>query len=285
MGGSEKEAPLLASTAAGESGDKGDDETGRSEVILLLKLAGPLLVANIAEEVSLLFMYVFWANLGSCKGHSTAGADCVAEFQKHGMGADAEDCPPGCHYNDGTMQLAAANDMYSGSQMAIVFIFGAQQAVYTMAPQAYGAGNHRQVGIILQMCLFWSLVVLGLPTALAWASMGEAMDFAGLLSDDCGGSNATNATQANATHAALTPSHAVGANSSALNIPVHHRRLAAEGGDDEQLVDVIGSYGVASCWYLGPYVLMYTLMTWLESIEVVAWAEPLKGPRGASYGA
>jgi Na+-driven multidrug efflux pump len=239
----------LSTSLLGEVAGKPDEEV-HGEWYLLGKLALPLLVANVAEEISTLAMYIFWANLDSCTGQ---GAFCAEQFEKAGLGADSTACPSGCAYDDGTNQLAAANDMYSGTQFSIVVIFGAQQAVYTMAPQAAGAGNNKQVGVLLQLVLFWSIVVLGVPTALSWIYMNEAMDFMGLIKDDCADAGVSSSSSAGATH---------------------HRLLAAEGTANQ--VDIIGSYGLASVTYLGPYVLMYTLMTWLESIEEVKWAEPLK---------
>jgi hypothetical protein len=252
MGGTSSGRSDPAKAGGGLSGslleDGGDTnaqaEDGHSEPYLLWKLALPLLVANVAEELSTIYMYIFWASLGTCTGLSDSGVDCSSEFRNHGLKAASSDCPSGCDYDDGTTQLAAANNMYSGTQFSIVVIFGAQQAVYTMAPQAAGAGANKQVGVILQMVLFWSLVVLGLPTALSWIYMGEAMDALGLIKDDC----ADNSTTSNST------------------------RHSIQGSADE--LDLINSYGVASVFYLGPYVLMYSVMTWLESIEEVEWAEP-----------
>ena len=99
-------------------------------------LGWPLLIARVADEVSWLSIYAFWGQMGSAVS---------------GAGYDA----------------------YTGMQFTLVFIFGAQQALYTMVPQATGAGNTAQVGALLQLVLFWMTVVLGVPTALAALQASE----------------------------------------------------------------------------------------------------------------
>jgi len=114
-----------------------------AQLYLLFALGMPLLLANLAEEVSALYMYKvstsrtykycargilttwlcqFWSSLASCTGLE-AGTDdekCASVFQAAGLGAVSTDCPRECVYDDGTNYLAAAHDMYSGSQMTIV---------------------------------------------------------------------------------------------------------------------------------------------------------------------
>ena len=127
---------LLGASAEGAGSEGGDAsaEEERSETRLLWELGWPLLIARVADEVSWLSIYAFWGQMGSAVS---------------GAGYDA----------------------YTGMQFTLVFIFGAQQALYTMVPQATGAGNTAQVGALLQLVLFWTTVVLGVPTALSWAFM------------------------------------------------------------------------------------------------------------------
>ena len=258
---------LSESLLSAPSKDK-DNEEDHSEVYLLWQLAWPLLIANIAEEVSVLGMFIIWSALDSCGGVADdPSVNCKDAFYSAGISAGEPACPAGCTYNDGTDQLAAANDMYSGTQFTIVFIFGIQQALYTMVPQAAGAGSNRQVGVLLQTVLFWCVIVFGLPTALSWIYMGDALDYFGMVNDNCAAAISTvaNSTAANSSAASWDKQPS----------PVAaHRRLGDTINQGE--LNAISSYGLASVTWMIPYVLLYTFTTWLESIEVVELAEPIK---------
>ena len=216
----EMQMSLLGASAEGAGSEGGGEGSGsgeeeRSETRLLWELGWPLLIARVADEVSWLSIYAFWGQMGSAVS---------------GAGYDA----------------------YTGMQFTLVFIFGAQQALYTMVPQATGAGNTTQVGALLQLVLFWTTVVLGVPTALSWAFMGDLMLHFNMLADapsDCGVSvgNGTNATA----------------------------EAAQDLADMYHEADLIESYGQVSVLYLLPYVWVVGLTTWLESVEEVQEAETI----------
>ena len=94
----------------------------------------------------------------------------------------------------GTTALAAGNLATSYQYATLVIIYGSQQAIYSMVPQASGAGNNRQVGSQLTMFMLWTCVFLGVPTTIVWWFMGDLLsDFPELTSgygygdDDAGG--------------------------------------------------------------------------------------------------
>jgi Na+-driven multidrug efflux pump len=185
-------------------------EKERSEIALLWDLGWPLLIGRIADEISWLLIFHYWGMMG-------------------------------------TAYSGAGYDAYSGMQFSLVFIFGAQQALYTMVPQATGAGNEKQVGVLLQVVLLWTTVIMGLPTALSWAYMGELMETTGMLADapaDCGV-----------------------ASSASVDDP------AADLKAMENEAVLISEYGMVSNLYLLPYIWVVGLTTWLESIEIVEEAE------------
>lgn len=203
-------APLVrAESRHSRTGEDGIEKE-RSEIALLWALGWPLLVGRVADEISWLLIFHYWGMMG-------------------------------------TAYSGAGYDAYSGMQFSLVFIFGAQQALYTMVPQATGAGNERQVGVLLQLVLFWTTIVLGLPTALSWAFMGDLMQTTGMLADapaDCG----------------------VASNASMDDRSADLRAMESEAG-------LISDYGAASNLYLLPYIWVVGLTTWLESIEIVEEAE------------
>ena len=126
-------APLLGSgsgaaiesvVAASGTGWREVDATTVQEVCLLWALAWPLFFQTLANEIQLVITTALYGHLGET-------------------------------------DLAAANDTTSMVWFVLVFVMGAQNALYTMAPQAVGAGSRRQVGVVLQVTLFWTVVVLG----------------------------------------------------------------------------------------------------------------------------
>ena len=206
----ESQRPTLvrAESRHNRTGEDGIEKE-RSEIALLWALGWPLLIGRVADEISWLLIFHYWGMMG-------------------------------------TAYSGAGYDAYSGMQFSLVFIFGAQQALYTMVPQATGAGNEKQVGVLLQLVLFWTTIVLGLPTALSWAFMGDLMKNANMLAAapaDCGASNTSTADPV--------------ADLQAMNSEA----------------TLISDYGMASNLYLLPYIWVVGLTTWLESIEIVEEAE------------
>ena len=197
-------------------GAAGGVEQQRSELGLLWGLGWPLLIGKVSDEISWLMIYHYWGSLGSAVS-------------------------------------GAGYDGYAGMMFALVFISGAQQGLYTMVPQATGAGNPTQVGVLLQLVLLWNTVAFGIPTALAWASMGSVMRHTGMLS-------------------VAAPNCGVGGNAT---LPHEAPPSAADLLAMEHEATLISSYGLASVAYLAPYVWCMTLTTWLESVEVVQEAETI----------
>lgn len=190
--------PNAAKTAHAPANGR-DCEESRSELPLLWALGWPLLFARVIDEFA-----------GMTLNHLTG------------------------QMND--TDQAAAYNTYNGQQFTLVLIFGAQQALYTMVPQATGAGRNKQVGVVLQLVLFWVCAVLGLPTFISWIYMGEAMDMVGMLS--------------NAAPTCTDPS------------------AGSAGGDgygygpEETQEKMINSYSHACTSYLAPYIIAVTLTTW-----------------------
>ena len=140
-------APLLGSgsgaaiesvVAASGTGWREVDATTVQEVCLLWALAWPLFFQTLANEIQLVITTALYGHLGET-------------------------------------DLAAANDTTSMVWFVLVFVMGAQNALYTMAPQAVGAGSRRQVGVVLQVTLFWTVVVLGPLTTIACYFMGDGL--------------------------------------------------------------------------------------------------------------
>ena len=90
----EEVSPLERRTRS-RSGSDGHEETERSEVALLWELGWPLLIGRIADEIASLSLGVFTGRME-------------------------------------TIDQAAQYNVVSGQQFTLVFIFGAQQALYTM---------------------------------------------------------------------------------------------------------------------------------------------------------
>jgi MATE family multidrug resistance protein len=118
-----------------------EEESG--EWTLLLSLAMPLLGGKLADNVSTIGMQTLWGNLG-------------------------------------TVALAAGNLATSYQYLTLAFIYGAQQAIYSMVPQATGAGNNKQVGAQLNMFMLWTCVYMGVPTTILWWFMGPLLADLGL---------------------------------------------------------------------------------------------------------
>ena len=119
------------------------DATTCQEIALLWALAWPLFFQTLANEIQMVVTTSLFGHMGET-------------------------------------DLAAANDTTSMIWFILVFVMGAQNALYTMAPQAVGAGSRRQVGIVLQVTLFWTVVVLGPITTVCCYFMGDGLVALGL---------------------------------------------------------------------------------------------------------
>ena len=108
-----------------------------------------------------------------------------------------------------------------------------------MAPQAVGADSREQVGVVLQLTLFWTLVVLGPLTSVAVYFMGDILIALNLIS------YAGDAGSGSGAESWFYDSH-------------HHTETQA-----------IMSFSHASTWWILPYVAVTTVTTWLDSISVV----------------
>ena len=119
------------------------DATTSQEIALLWALAWPLFFQTLANEIQMVITTSLFGHMGET-------------------------------------DLAAANDTTSMIWFILVFVMGAQNALYTMAPQAVGAGSRKQVGIVLQLTLFWTVVVLGPITTVCCYYMGDGLVALGL---------------------------------------------------------------------------------------------------------
>jgi Na+-driven multidrug efflux pump len=119
------------------------DATTCQEIALLWALAWPLFFQTLANEVQMVVTTSLFGHMGET-------------------------------------DLAAANDTTSMIWFILVFVMGAQNALYTMAPQAVGAGSRKQVGIVLQLTLFWTVIVLGPITTVCCYFMGDGLVLLGL---------------------------------------------------------------------------------------------------------
>jgi Na+-driven multidrug efflux pump len=200
------QAGLLSSLGGGD-GDQSSMHAS-SEWKLVLLLAAPLMVSKLADEISMLGMEWLWGKLG-------------------------------------TTALAAGNYCSTWQTLSLVAIYGGQTALYTMVPQASGAGNSRQVSSVLTMSLLWTCIVLLIPVlAFYWF----IADFIPLPSDDGGGDGYGN----------------TGCGPAPEPEPAH------SAPDVSSIEQQITSYSRASALYLLPYTLMTTVMTWLECLEIVS---------------
>lgn len=136
-------SPYLGGGGAEAAAQAGGEEEQGGEWTLLLSLAAPLLFGKLADNVSTIGMQTLWGNLG-------------------------------------TVALAAGNLATSYQYLTLAFIYGAQQAIYSMVPQATGAGNNKQVGAQLNMFMLWTCVYMGVPTTILWWFMGSLLADLGL---------------------------------------------------------------------------------------------------------
>ncbi|EAZ15736.1 hypothetical protein OsJ_31155 [Oryza sativa Japonica Group] len=135
------EEPLLAIRRGGDGEDEAMASTAAAaaaEVKRLLRLAGPLMASfvlrNSVQMVSVMFV-----------GH-------LGELQLAGS------------------SLAASLANVTGFS----FLFGMSSALDTLCGQAYGAGQHRLLGVYAQRAML-VLAAAAVPIALVWASAGEIL--------------------------------------------------------------------------------------------------------------
>uniref|UniRef100_A0A0E0EWT8 Protein DETOXIFICATION n=1 Tax=Oryza meridionalis TaxID=40149 RepID=A0A0E0EWT8_9ORYZ len=135
------EEPMLAVRRGGDGEDEAMASTAAAaaaEVKRLLRLAGPLMASfvlrNSVQMVSVMFV-----------GH-------LGELQLAGS------------------SLAASLANVTGFS----FLFGMSSALDTLCGQAYGAGQHRLLGVYAQRAML-VLAAAAVPIALVWASAGEIL--------------------------------------------------------------------------------------------------------------
>eukprot|EP01046_Picozoa_sp_COSAG06_P034289 COSAG06_NODE_3581_length_5158_cov_1.957304_3_plen_616_part_00 len=198
----------------------------RSEWALVILLALPLALGKLADELAMVGLVAMWGRMG-------------------------------------TTALAAGNYSQSWQQLALAFMYGSQQALFTMVPQAAGAGNSKLVGNILTMSMLWTCIAIAGPVAVFYCFMGDLLplpadasavgygygyssDSLGQLTVDCG-HNLTNYTGA---------------------IESDDPELGLEQQCDLQCE--ITRYSRACAIWLLPYVGMLTAQTWLACLEIVS---------------
>lgn len=168
-------------------------------------------------------------------GSSPHSVACVADTQVIGMVALWSQL--------GTQALASANLAWTWIHVTLVFIDGAQQAQYSLVPQALGSGRKRELGAILTSSLAWTCIILLVPICCVWLKLGDIINVAetALCIAETGGSGSD----------AVTP---------------------------QQIdVETIQSF-VNTCllWVL-PYVMSYTIIFWLECLEIVGLVSVISG--------
>lgn len=173
-----------------------------SELALLWQLAWPLFFQTLANEAQMVLTMALYGHLGE-------------------------------------IDLAVANDMNSMVWFALVFVGGAQNVVYSMVPQAKGAGSRRQVGVLLQLTIFWSVIILGPLTYAAVYFMGDVIISFGWVQ--------SSASQSGSSGNELSEHDAMGLDESAAMRSFAH---------------------VSALWII-PYALVTTVTTWLDSISIV----------------
>jgi MATE family multidrug resistance protein len=76
----------------------------------------------------------------------------------------------------GTEELAAVSMASMTSTIVLAIFEGIATSLDTLCPQAYGAGQHRYVGIHTQRCSFFSLMLF-IPAAMFWYFSGYFLSF------------------------------------------------------------------------------------------------------------
>ena len=213
----EREADsMLAGMMTDRFQDDGGLGASSSEWVLVIALAAPLLVSKMADEVSMLGMEKLWGEMG-------------------------------------TTALAAGNYCSTWQTLSMAVIYGGQSALYTLVPQASGAGNNKQVGTVLTMSMLWNCVLFLVPVLVFYWFI---TDFIPLSSnnDNSGYGNGDNDCGTSSPepepHVASVPEPE----------PVPQLNIETQ----------VLSYSRACALYLLPYVAMTTVMTWLECLEIVS---------------
>ena len=166
----------------------------------------------------------------------------------------------------GTDALAASSVAESGMGFSLVFIYGLQQAAYTMVPQAMGASNNQQVGALLCTMLVWTCIIVAVPVAVLWSMMGTILYAVGADKETTISNRCTavmdeyNVTASNAT-AGWAPHGNATASNAGINIPL------------------VESYTRACLTFLLPYVAVTTAVTW--DAKTVTHALPMSHCRSS----
>lgn len=186
-----------------------------SEWKLVGQLAMPLMFGKVADEISTVSSMAFYGHLG-------------------------------------TAALAASTIAYSGMNFTLVFVYGLQQAAYTLVPQASGSGNTKQVGTVLSMMMLWTCVFIMIPIIISWFFLGDVLQLIG-----AGDSSGTVENSCVATNLTLNTTSGGG--------------YGDGGGGGSTGIDIgrVTSYARASLTWLFPYTAVMSITTWLECLEIV----------------
>ena len=145
---------------------------------------------------------------------------------------------------------------------SLVFIYGLQQAAYTMVPQAMGASNNQQVGALLCTMLVWTCIIVAVPVAVLWSMMGTILYAVGAdkettISNRCiAVMDDYNVTASNATASNATAGWAALGDATAPNAGIN--------------IPLVESYTRACLTFLLPYVAVTTAVTWDAKIRTLS---------------
>jgi Na+-driven multidrug efflux pump len=242
--------PPLDTMTAGMRSTSGEpseaDAPDHDEWSLIMWLAAPMLLGKLADEGSTIGMSQFNALVVALPRY-IAYAPLAGMIMLWGR--------------LGTQRLAAANLAWTWIHFTMVIIEGAQQALYSLVPQAMGSGRTRELGTILTSALLWTCVVLIVPISCVWLRLGSIIEAVegSLRHDDEAAGGAAAVIGA----AGSSQSQGGGAGGMEFIEPVD--------------VETIQSFINASFLWLLPYVMCYTLMFWLECLEIVGVVSLIAG--------
>ena len=137
----------------------------------------------------------------------------------------------------GTQALASANLAWTWMHVTLVLIDGAQQAQYSLVPQALGSGRKQDLGAVLTSALAWTCVILLIPICCVWLKLGSIVGAVKTLLDSVAVADGS-----------------------------------GSGGVVKELqigVETIQSFVNACLLWVLPYVMSYTIIFWLECLEIV----------------
>eukprot|EP01048_Picozoa_sp_COSAG05_P025446 COSAG05_NODE_6473_length_951_cov_1.550469_1_plen_253_part_01 len=147
----------------------------------------------------------------------------------------------------GTSALASANLAWTWIHVTLVFIDGAQQAQYSLVPQALGSGRKKELGAILTSVTVWTCVILLIPICCVWLKMGSIIESVETLMQ--------------------------GAPQSSTDAASGSGVVEVEPID----VETIQSFVDACLLWVLPYVMSYTIIFWLECLELVGLVSLISG--------